>query len=950
MAPAREASGVIAQLTGAHSRNRQPVSPRFSGHFDDDNSTLNTFQPENESTQQFDTAADAQSISTQEGIRRVHLSEGSDNSQSIEIGRGVKSGTRGTSGRHAYNMDHSEEQLLDLGDESLYNLTATPPTRSSQAYKSVDLRKQASVRRAAMDRDADNTKTEDILAAKTRNNKNIPRRTLSDMHAQINAISDSTYILPNTHAHNNTTRNSRFSKPRVNTAHNEFPTRFVAGSGLGRASDQTPRRTVSAPDASLLANQTAQSFMLPDLPNIAELVSGVRNDGTPVFSRTAKPKSRFMSASHTRAAISDVTTHAQVQSIALPEEEKAIFTSLQLLREKVAQLELEKIEASHKAEEFENEIIALKSQVQMERRLRRPDSGLGSDEEQHNSHQWRLERGRKLDGLALYSRLTKSTELQSSLKIAHERLEKSDRKHSVADSAVRRITQERDSLITQLGVAFYSNEELKEENMQLQRALEALEDNKSAAEAQLGHLQEANDELKAQLEHSEKQHDSDLRQWALREAELKARAKRVSHRNDDQRSAPAEKEESKRKSSRTERQDAQHRILERVEQEVRKARAEAVRQSKVFTKDTRDESTKAKSRSRSRARDVSAIHRSAMGERNSNAHRDQWLDQQKEERRSTQQASRTRSNDQFETAIASSEDDSKDITYLSFLDPAELSALRKKLEAERLASKHRSENKTAQTVPRKSSMKDATGGLDVASKTAATGRAADGTTRAVRVQSPETADAISYSTPEDIADMSVLSTASRRPQRSQSFEEMTSAFLLPDITIRNPASNAHNASNDKAGDVPKPIPVSERDVDTTFATVRPAQDPKDALAVVVAQLQDEIRHLKTILGKTEKAYERCDPAIGKRKRVELKTRIESLVKEIEKRSEQVYALYDVLEGQKDNESFGVEDTLQSLGIDLEDVKRRASTRTEADGNEESEAESIDIGDVSAMSY
>ena len=70
-------------------------------------------------------------------------------------------------------------------------------------------------------------------------------------------------------------------------------------------------------------------------------------------------------------------------------------------------------------------------------------------------------------------------------------------------------------------------------------------------------LREANYELNAQLEQSEKQHDSDLRQWALRESELKARAKRNSSRNEEQRSAPTEKEEVRRRSSKSEKQDAQ---------------------------------------------------------------------------------------------------------------------------------------------------------------------------------------------------------------------------------------------------------------------------------------------------------------------------------------------------------------------------------------------------------
>ena len=287
-------------------------------------------------------------------------------------------------------------------------------------------------------------------------------------------------------------------------------------------------------------------------------------------------------------------------------------------------------------------------------------------------------------------------------------------------------------------------------------------------------------------------------------------------------------------------------------------------------------------------------------------------------------------------------DDSKDITYLSFLDPAELSALRRKLEAERLASKQRQDKTNSQPLQHKSSMKDVAGDFELAKKTSA-----DTATRNVRVQSPATADAISYSNPEDVGDISVMSTGSRRPQRTKSFEEMTSAFFLPDVTIHKAKAQSEqvDAGAGPTTGVAMPIPVSERDIDTTFATERPAQDPQDALASVVSQLQDEVKQLKHELGKTEKDYERCDPAVGKSKRVALKTKMEALVKEVEKRSEQVYALFDVLEGQKGNNPFDeVEETLQSIGVDLKEMQKRARFGVRAEEDKENTV------DVSAVSF
>ncbi|PSK34131.1 Spindle pole body protein ppc89 [Elsinoe australis] len=950
MAPGRESSGVIAQLArGQHRASRAlDSSPALPGRFDGNNSTITSFQPDRESTQQFDTAADEQSW---HGEGSEHSEEGDSmqsHSRSIELGRGVKRSARNTSGRYAFGQDMSEEQLLSIPDDSLYALTATPPNKNA-ARKSTDLRKQASVRRATIDRDADITKTSDIVPAKTRTG--VGRRTLSDMHAKVHAVSDSSFVQPDPEARAAGTRNSRFSRARVSSAGQEVPTRFTSGAGLGRASEQTPRRSTSAADASLIGNQTAQSFALPDLPNIAELVSGIRKDGTPVFSRTIKPRSRFTSASFSRGG-QESTEHRPVNSVALPEEEKAIFTSLQLLKEKVAQLEMEKSEAAKTAEQFENEIIALRSQVTMERRLRRPDSGFGSDEERPGDGDWRMERGRRYTNPVFGTRETYAiAEMQTSLKTVEQRLERAERKVSVSDIAVKRITQERDSLITQLGVAFYSNEELKEENLQLRSESEVLEDQKAALQEEITNLRDANSDLQRQLSASERSHDNDLRQWAVCEAELKARYKQRSSR-DKERERPSQERASEdagpRRAKASAGEDSQNKIMERVEAEVRKARAEAVRQSELAAKKPRE--LKSKSRSRSRPREEASKRFSAHAQNTSHlattqasnnaaaAFRERWLDGLSDassvsapEKPSTNHK-KARTQPATIPTSAGAEDSTKDITYLSFLDPSDLSALRRKLEAERLASKPQRATSLPTTPTddktRKSSMRDITAGLDLTGND----------TRNVRVQSPATADHISYSTPEDgDVDASVVSSASRRPQHSRSFEEMTSAFILPDITLREAGKGkivpAHDGENctacpaNEGRDVPVPtlVPVGEReDVDVTNMTVRPAEEPKVALTRVIKGLQDEVVHLKRELGERQREYALHDPSVGRRKRGEVKGRMDELVREVERRSEMVYRLYDVLEGQRE----GIEDTLRGLGIGVE-VRRGGGSETES---------------------
>lgn len=190
-------------------------------------------------------------------------------------------------------------------------------------------------------------------------------------------------------------------------------------------------------------------------------------------------------------------------------------------------------------------------------------------------------------------------------------------------------------------------------------------------------------------------------------------------------------------------------------------------------------------------------------------------------------------------------------------------------------------------------------------------------------------------------------------------EEVTSAFILPDITIRQadlaaqdpsklPESTQralngltqHNGKNCTVcqrvipGDgtchhthetvhIPKPVPVSERMPQPSAyneePTLRPAQSPPVALATVLKALEDELSHLKMQLATYQAAYNKLDASLGKRQRKTLSEKIEKLLKDVDMKADQIYALYDVLEGQKQDghemTEQEMENTLQSIGID-----------------------------------
>ena len=198
---------------------------------------------------------------------------------------------------------------------------------------------------------------------------------------------------------------------------------------------------------------------------------------------------------------------------------------------------------------------------------------------------------------------------------------------------------------------------------------------------------------------------------------------------------------------------------------------------------------------------------------------------------------------------------------------------------------------------------------------------------------------------------------------------MTSAFIVPDITIRGSSapgqaglsvdaqcvwdglaehdgrsctvcrritsynknvlrSSDLNATGTKGViNIPIPVPVSERMPKSVpyedEPTMRPSQPPAVALAVVMKALEDELAHLKLELAPYQAAYNKHDASLGKQKRKLLAKKIATLLKAIDTKADQIYGLYDVLEGQKADghviSEEAVEVTLNSLGLDLAEL-------------------------------
>ena len=266
----------------------------------------------------------------------------------VEIGRGAKKS-------HRVVEDSRNDDSIQSADGRMgsYGLTYTP--QKDTRKRSNDLRKDAQLRLASMlshkeNIDSQNRSSNDRNPRPQTEKRN--RRTLGEMHSKAAETYDGSLLTDERPATVTfTTKNTRF------------------GSGTHR-----PGPAKAGVTENITASEN-QSFLLPDIPNLSELVSGIYQDGTPIFQRTSK--SRFGS---TRKA-SRQASYPRIDAVPIPDDEKAIFVSLKLLQDKVVELEKGRAEAEREVEELQEANAILNREKEEQKRYRRSDSALGSSEE-----------------------------------------------------------------------------------------------------------------------------------------------------------------------------------------------------------------------------------------------------------------------------------------------------------------------------------------------------------------------------------------------------------------------------------------------------------------------------------------------------------------------------------------------------------------------------------------
>ena len=337
-----------------------------------------------------------------------------DDSMSIEIGRGVQAEHKGSAeadlqlDQSILDAQHHPESSLEFTLPTIdgYQVTRTPPLNSKPTRISSHSRGQGGQRRASNLRNEVSvpaTKSKDCGSSDSAKGSGEHGPSLAAMHARVreeNDLSYADYAKQSTVGLN--VKSTRFGqakeqKKRVLSGH--LPTRFSSSHGLRSA--KLPKNEQQPDDKDGLQQVTQQSFAIPDMPNISELISGVFEDGTPVFSRHGKSRpSRADQRSHKKP------TFAAVEEIPVPEEEQAIFLSLKLLQDKVSVLERNNAEAQTTIEDLQQQNAQLQTERSTKRQSsRRADSALGSTDseggdEMNSQRKFTIEKDREFARLS----------------------------------------------------------------------------------------------------------------------------------------------------------------------------------------------------------------------------------------------------------------------------------------------------------------------------------------------------------------------------------------------------------------------------------------------------------------------------------------------------------------------------------------------------------------------
>ncbi|KAH8816537.1 hypothetical protein F5884DRAFT_748025 [Xylogone sp. PMI_703] len=903
--------------------------------------------------------------------------ESSDDNMSIEVGRGAKSRQRTPSRapRLEYS-DNMDSPVVTIGD---FQILKTPPGRTrTKGSISRDPIRNSAKKQDGQDRLSKDQKNDiglrtqpaaknDYISGATRNASGEERRSLDELHAHVSDDSDNSFSGEDRPANANpTTKASRFSNGQSAAAQGSATPASLKqratdalANALRSVSQTTSNMHTVHTAKSSTPNPTQHSFLLPNMPDISELVSGTFKDGTPVFTRNGKVQSRFSSVSGPPNHIN----FAPIDGIPVPEDEKAIFLSLQLLQDRIAELEMERAENQKMVEDLQNENYQLKAENKELERNRRSDSALGM-----------ADSGSDGGSGSRKNLLADKTRLEAQVASLTVRLEAAERRVTTQEIRLKSNTAERDRAVQQLAEAYCTTEELRVENDTLKHDNEALR-------------QQISQFLVENAEHT--------REWQKKEASLRRKIQRREKAVKEVKDITRELFETKHNITVTtttqEKKKGTHKVNK--EQPVIYQSKDVVKEMTTSIENpasnrpsrSRQSSIRKRSRSRSQRRLSTADAKSRAEQL---APEPDTLDESSEESDDSsldETTTNQRKDQQNTTGNRDLTDDGSE--YLSILDGGEIAHLREMLNSAKAEQRQR-------LAAAESEAKDDTI-FSKKSTRSTSGRQQGALTGILKNGGAQIQDDLTGRLSIKNAKFSNENDHQRRPstshqvrqvstRRRHSEVDMTSAFIIPDISFnaednvsalpvlsesakrvldglcRHNSQNcmictriaSHNADGNtitkRAVQVEKPVPVSERmPIPGPYEdepTIRPAVAPGLALATVIKGLEDEVAHLKLKHAQLFSLYNKHDVSLGMRKRKSLRRKLTDLLKAIDTKSDQIYALYDVLEGQKQSgqemTEQEVEVTLMSIGVEFE-VLTRGSQKNDVPNIDREEDDSSD---------
>lgn len=208
---------------------------------------------------------------------------------------------------------------------------------------------------------------------------------------------------------------------------------------------------------------TQQSYLLPQMSDLSELISGYPGDVTRM--------------SYKRGPFNNTRGHKPIDSIPIPHDERAILMAMRLLQEKVADLESNKAEAEHRCMKLQDDLRKSEARVRLEQQknksveetLTRKRSGEnapvdsdGGDSQERLKEKHRLEL--QMDKL----------NLETSVGSLHSQLEKLTRDLETSKIALKHMQEERNFAVNSVVLAIANSEDLKTSMEEFKSEIERL--------------------------------------------------------------------------------------------------------------------------------------------------------------------------------------------------------------------------------------------------------------------------------------------------------------------------------------------------------------------------------------------------------------------------------------------------------------------------------------------